>query len=130
MVPSYEIGEPQYEFEIADSVMPEWGDLDQRVQDGMSHAVELLEAIGPKVGPPHVKSLHTRNNSSLPNCYEIRWTVRKVPWRAVFVVVSRNIVMLSIGSKAGYKNEQKFYEKLIQSAERVCVEEFAAKKQC
>lgn len=119
MVPPYELHERRYEFVIADQMLPEWEALDEAVQDGIDHAVHVLERAGPQVGRPHAAKLNVSDNSVLTRCREIRWTVNTVPWRAVFMIDGRTLVLLSVGSKAGYKNEDRFYRRLLKSAETV-----------
>ena len=78
-------------------------------------AAGLLQQLDPLLSRPRVDTL---NGSSYPNMKELRITLPDGEWRVAFAFdPTRKAILLTGGSKSG-SSQRKFYERLIQVADR------------
>lgn len=90
--------------------------LDSGAQTEIVAKVELLKALGPHLGRPHVDTL---KGSKYPNLKELRVTWKKSVLRVAFAFdPTRSGILLVGGNKVG-RNERQFYRELIQWAEKL-----------
>ena len=88
--------------------------LAETEQKAVAFEVGLLELFGPNLGRPHVDILH---GVTTKNLKELRaTTVNHVLRVAFYFDKKRNGILLTGGDKKG-KNQDKFYENLIKTAE-------------
>ena len=101
--------------EFCDEFEAEFKDLDERVQDELLAHAKLLAEFGPTLGRPRADTL---NGSRHANMKELRFTAADGVWRVAFAFdPKRKGILLVAGDKAG-KNEKRFYEKLIATADK------------
>jgi len=87
----------------------EYDGLDPGVQD------ELLAALGPQLGRPHVDTL---KGSTFANMKELRFAASGGVWRVAFAFdPARAAILLVAGDKSG-GGEARFYKRLIAVADR------------
>lgn len=84
--------------------------LQQDVIDECYVKVELLEQIGHKLDRPHAGPIG--DAGTIKDVRELRFTVNRVEWRAMYVFYNQQAVMLSIGDKAGFADNDRFYDRL------------------
>jgi len=97
----------------------EFAALDEDVQDDLLAKTGWLEIDGPKLGRPHVDTLHGSRHA---NMKELRFRSASGVWRVAFAFdPDRQAVLLVAGDKAG-ANQRRFYDRLIAVAD----ERFAA----
>lgn len=84
-------------------------------QDSVSHALLLLEELGPHLPRPYADVIH---GSRISNLKELRIQHRGHPYRAFFVFDPlRQAVVLCAGDKTG--NEKRFYREMVPLAEAI-----------
>ena len=77
--------------------------------------VEILEAIGPQLGRPQVDTL---KGSKFGNMKELRFTADEGVWRVAFAFDPERTAILLVGGDKKGKNQKKFYEKLMKTADK------------
>ena len=86
----------------------------QALQDELYAQTLLLKQFGPDLGRPLADTL---NGSRYPNMKELRFSWRGAPWRVAFAFdPQRKAVLLVGGVKSGI-NQQRFYKRLIRTAD-------------
>ena len=95
-------------------VFDEWFlSLTEDEQVDVLASVQLLEMLGPRLGRPHVDTLH---GSPIINLKELRIQHRGKPFRVLFVFdPERQAVLLCGGMKSG---DKRFYQRMIALAQR------------
>lgn len=102
---------------------PEFFALPQDVQDEFFAEAAFVELFGPSTKRPHVDKLH---GSAHANMKELRYEAADGEWRVAFAFnPKRQAVMLVAGDKTG-QSEKKFYERLIEKADKRFKEYLAA----
>jgi hypothetical protein len=98
---------------VATDSFVEWYDgLSQGEADAVTSVVDLLEAVGVKLGYPHSSAI---KGSSIA-LRELRATENKAELRVFYAFdPARDAVLLIGGSKSG---DAKFYERMIEKAEK------------
>jgi hypothetical protein len=97
-----------------DAFEEEFGSLNADVQDELLASARLLEVYGPRLGRPHADTL---KNSKHPNMKELRFEAAGGVWRVAFAFdPKREAILLIAGDKSG-GSEQRFYRRLIKSAD-------------
>jgi len=93
----------------------EYEKLPEEVQDELWAIMKALEVFGPLLGRPRVDTL---NGSRFTNMKELRFEAVGGIWRFAFIFDhSRRAIILCGGDKSGV-NEKRFYQKLINKADR------------
>lgn len=86
----------------------------ETVRTALQVEIEVLEEFGPQLGRPQVDTL---NGSLHSNMKELRFNADKGVWRVAFAFdPERKAILLVGGNKAG-ANQEKFYKKLIKTAD-------------
>ena len=97
-----------------DAFLPEMEALTEDVQDGLLVMAELLAALGPSLGRPHVDTLA---GSKFANMKELRFRADDGVWRVAFAFdPERNAIILVAGDKSGVA-QKRFYKGLIARAD-------------
>lgn len=97
-----------------DQFLPEWEAMADEVQDELLALTELLGAIGPTLGRPHVDTLA---GSKHANMKELRFAADDGVWRVAFAFdPKRRAVILVAGDKSGVA-QKRFYKALIAKAD-------------
>lgn len=97
-----------------DQFLPEWEAMADEVQDELLALTELLGAIGPTLGRPHVDTLA---GSKHANMKELRFAADDGVWRVAFAFdPKRRAVILVAGDKSGMA-QKRFYKALIAKAD-------------
>ena len=100
--------------------------LSEGEQVDVMACVTLLETKGPNLARPYADTLYGSNYS---NMKELRIQHNGKPYRAAYAFdPERKAVLLCGGNKKG-KNEKKFYNKLIATADRVYQRHLEQQKQ-
>jgi hypothetical protein len=93
---------------------PEYGALDETVQDELLAHLELLKQFGPLLGRPSVDTL---DESRHTNMKELRFDALDGVWRFAFAFdPNRSAIILCGGDKSGVK-PKRFYRQLIEKAD-------------
>ncbi len=93
---------------------PEFERLPEIVQDELLATALLLQALGPKLGRPHVDTL---KGSDFANMKELRFAADQGVWRVAFAFdPDRQAILLVAGDKSG-GGEKRFYRGLIARAD-------------
>jgi len=105
----------QWRVEFHPAFLTEFRGYSKKVQDNILAKSLLLEAIGPRLGRPHVDTL---KNSRYANMKELRLDVDDGVWRVVFAFDrERKAIFLVAGNKVGM-SKTLFYKELIGKADR------------
>jgi hypothetical protein len=93
---------------------PEFERLSEPVQDELLAKAQLLQALGPQLGRPHVDTL---KGSDFANMKELRFAADQGVWRVAFAFdPDRQAILLVAGDKSG-GGEKRFYRGLIARAD-------------
>jgi hypothetical protein len=93
----------------------EFRQLPEPVRRQVYALIELIAAIGPQLGRPHVDTL---NGSIHKNMKELRFQVADGVWRVAFAFdIKRRAILLVAGDKSRV-SKRKFYSDLIEIADR------------
>ena len=93
---------------------PEFERLSEPVQDELLATAQLLQALGPQLGRPHVDTL---KGSDFANMKELRFAADQGVWRVAFAFdPDRQAILLVAGDKSG-GGEKRFYRGLIARAD-------------
>jgi hypothetical protein len=104
---------------FVDEFAAEVAALDREVRRELIAMAQLLEALGPQLGRPHVDTL---KGSEYANMKELRFKADNGVWRVAFAFdPKRSAVILVAGNKSG-TSQSRFYRQLIKTAD----ERFAA----
>jgi hypothetical protein len=104
-----------WEVEFHSALADEFESLDEAVQDELLAHAKLLQNFGPTLGRPKVDTL---KGSKIINLKELRFNAGRGVWRVAFAFDKGRIaVLLAAGDKRG-ENEDRFYKRLIATAER------------
>ena len=89
--------------------------FDKKTRIELFATISLLRKLGPELGRPHADSL---KGSRYRNMKELRFKVGNAVWRVAFAFdPKRRAILLAAGIKQG-RNERRFYERLISTAEK------------
>src|SRR3954464_6842370 len=101
-----------WEVEFTDEFELWWGGLTEDEQADVSASVELLEAHGPRLGRPHVDTIHGSRHS---NMKELQTQSGGKPLRTFFAFDPRRSAILLIGGdKTG---DDRFYDRMVPIAD-------------
>lgn len=104
----------KWKVEFYPAFLSEFRKYSDKVQDNILAKSMLIEAIGPRLGRPHVDTL---KNSKHANMKELRLDVDDGVWRVAFAFDrERKVVLLVAGNKAGVSGKL-FYKELIRKAD-------------
>lgn len=102
----------------------EFSELDEDVQDECLARMKMLEQAGPNLPRPYADKIDVSGTQlDGEDVRELRWDIKRNPWRALYAFSRRKAVMLTVGCKSGFANEGKFYKQEIRSA-RVAFDEW------
>ena len=94
---------------------PEYEALPQAVQDELLASALLLQALGPRLGRPHVDTLA---GSKHANMKELRFQADDGVWRVAFAFdPERKAILLVAGDKSGVA-KKRFYKALVNKADK------------
>jgi len=104
-------GEQVCSVELSNEFKDELGQLDQKEHDECVSRIGLLAQAGSRLQRPYSGKLDT-NGSAMKDIdtRELRWETNRNPWRALYVLDRDTAVMLTVGCKSGFANEDKFYQ--------------------
>ncbi len=109
-----------WDVEYTDEFEQWWHTLPEDVQESIAHDVEVLQAVGPGLGRPHVDTV---KGSRFSNMKELRTSHDGHPLRTFFAFDPRRCAILLIGGdKSG---DRRFYERMIPEADRLYEEHLA-----
>lgn len=112
-----------WEVEYTDEFGAWWRTLPADVQESIAHDIEVLQAVGPGLGRPHVDTL---KGSRHANMKELRTQHRGEPYRTLFAFDPRRCAILLIGgNKTG---DKRFYEHFVPMADDLYDAHIAALK--
>jgi hypothetical protein len=101
-----------WEVEFTDEFESWWDTLNDSEQDSIRASVELLVAMGPQLGRPHVDSIQGSRHS---NMKELRTQHGGRPLRTFFAFDPRRTAILLLGGdKTG---DSRFYERMVPKAD-------------
>ena len=104
----------EWEVDLHDEFVPEYGELHKDVQDELLAHIELLEQLGPRRGRPRVD---TFNGSRHANMKELRFAAADGVWRFAFAFdPKRRAIIVCGGDKTGV-SEKRFYRRMIDKAD-------------
>ncbi|MEO8131215.1 MAG: type II toxin-antitoxin system RelE/ParE family toxin [Bryobacteraceae bacterium] len=97
-----------------DDFVPEYRELPEEVQDELLAAVRLLEQFGPRLGRPHVDTLH---DSRHHNMKEVRFDAADGVWRFAFAFDPRRRGIVICGGDKSGGSEKRLHRQLIGKAD-------------
>jgi hypothetical protein len=101
-----------WEVEFTDEFEIWWNSLSESEQDSLRASVELLAALGPQLGRPHVDAIQGSKHS---NMKELRTQHAGRPLRTFFAFDPRRTAILLIGGdKTG---DNRFYDRMVPKAD-------------
>ena len=104
-----------WDVEFQDDFDAEFDTLPVAVQTELLARATVLEQFGPMLGRPSVDTL---NGSVFRNMKELRFNVGTGVWRVAFAFDSRRkAILLCAGDKQG-KDQRRFYDSLVATADR------------
>lgn len=104
-----------WDVKFHDDFATEFKEFGKEVKIELRAAILLLRDKGPKLGRPWADTL---NDSDYSNMKELRFEAEDGEWRAAFAFdPDRKAILLVAGDKSGM-SQKKFYEKLIEKADR------------
>jgi hypothetical protein len=93
----------------------EFAELDEKVQDELAAHVELLKAVGPRLGRPHADTLAGSDHA---NMKELRFNAADGVWRVAFAFdPDRKAILLVAGDKSGV-SQRRFYAAFVRKADQ------------
>jgi hypothetical protein len=88
--------------------------IDDQSAKAIFRSIEILKAMGPSLGRPHVDSI---KGSRLSNLKELRTQVKRHVYRTFFAFdPTRKAIVLTGGDKVG---DKRFYHRMIPLAEEI-----------
>lgn len=90
-------------------------EFSREVKMALQVEIEILEAIGPQLGRPQVDTLKA---SKFGNMKELRFTADEGVWRVAFAFDPERTAIVLVGGDKKGKNQKKFYEKLMKTADK------------
>jgi hypothetical protein len=91
-----------------------YGALDEQESASVTRSVDMLEAIGPVLGRPHVDSI---KGSKIANLKELRVQHQGRPLRILFVFDPRRVGYLILGGDKTGKAD--WYKRFVPKAEKI-----------
>lgn len=110
-----------WDVEYTDEFEQWWKTLPEDAQESIAHDVEVLQAVGPGLGRPHVDTVNGSRFSKLRTSHDGH------PFRTFFAFDPRRCAILLVaGDKSGDKSgDKRFYERMIPEADRLYEEHLA-----
>ena len=103
-----------WEVEYTDEFSAWWEGLTEGEQESVAHGLEVLRAVGPMLGRPHVDAVH---GSIFNNMKELRIQHRGEPYRTLFAFDPRRTAILLVGGKK--TGDERWYDRFITLADRL-----------
>lgn len=103
-----------WEVEYTDDFERWWNTLSVAAQEAVAHDVEVLRAVGPGLGRPHVDAIKGSRHSHMK---ELRTTHARHAYRTLFAFDPRRCAILLIGGdKSG---DRHWYQRMIPIADHL-----------
>ena len=103
-----------WEVEYTDEFGAWWDSLMEAAQESIAHDVEVLRAVGPMLGRPHVDTVH---GSKFSNMKELRTQRRGEAYRTLFAFDPRRTAILLVGGKK--TGDERWYDRFIPLADQL-----------
>ncbi|AEJ19993.1 type II toxin-antitoxin system RelE/ParE family toxin [Gracilinema caldarium] len=105
-----------WDIDATDEYLEWFCSLDLDAQRAILTKVLLLEEFGPQLGRPHADTL---KGSTIKNLKELRARTNAHSLRVLYYFNEERHGLLLIGGDKKGKNEKDFYDRLIQTAEKL-----------
>jgi hypothetical protein len=103
-----------WDVEYTDEFGRWWDSLAEDEQESIAHDVEVLRAVGPRLGRPRVDTVQ---GSRFSNMKELRTQHKGEPYRTLFAFDPRRIAILLIGGRK--TGDDRWYDTFIPIADRL-----------
>jgi hypothetical protein len=107
---------PKWSVNATDEYLEWFRELDADAHEALLAKVLLLEEFGPRLGRPHADTV---KGSLVKNLKELRAKTRVHVLRVLYYFDEERQALLLVGGDKKGKNEEDFYRKLIDAAEKL-----------
>ncbi|MEO9228304.1 MAG: type II toxin-antitoxin system RelE/ParE family toxin [Devosia sp.] len=96
--------------------VPEWKRLPVKVKIEAGAVLDAIKVFGPSLGRPQVDTVEAGKTARHRNLKELRVTVDRQVWRFMFAFDPAQSAVVLCGAAKQGKNQERFYETLIDLA--------------